>query len=56
MEAVQMMTITPARIMKVDHRKGSIAAGKDADLVIFDDDINIHATMVEGEMVYRAQS
>ena len=56
MEAVLMMTITPARIMKVDHRKGSIAAGKDADLVIFDDDINIHATMVEGEMVYRAQS
>jgi len=53
MEAVQMMTATPARIMKVDDRKGSIAVGKDADLVIFDDDINVHLTMVEGRIVYR---
>jgi len=52
-EAVRMMTTTPARIMKVDDRKGAIAAGKDADLVIFDDDINVRLTMVGGKIVYR---
>lgn len=56
MEAVQMMTATPARIMKVDDRKGSIAVGKDADLVIFDDDINVHLTMVEGRIVYKGEA
>lgn len=53
LEAVQMMTATPARIMKVDDRKGSIAVGKDADLVIFDDDINVRLTMIGGKIVYR---
>jgi len=52
MDAIRMMTITPARIMKIDNKKGSIAVGKDADLVIFDDDITIHTTIVEGEIVY----
>lgn len=52
-EAIRMMTTTPARIMKVDDRKGAIAAGKDADLVIFDDDINVRLTMVGGKIVYR---
>ncbi|SFP68491.1 N-acetylglucosamine-6-phosphate deacetylase [Caldicoprobacter faecalis] len=56
MEAVQMITATPARIMKVDDRKGSIAVGKDADLVIFDDDINVHLTMVEGRIVYKGEA
>ncbi len=56
MEAVQMMTVTPARIMKVDDRKGSIAVGKDADLVIFDDDINVHLTMVEGKIVHKGEA
>ncbi len=51
-EAISMITITPARIMNMDNKKGSIVVSKDADLVIFDDDINIHATMVEGKIVY----
>lgn len=54
-DAVRMMTTTPAKIMKIDDRKGSIVVGKDADLVIFDEDINIQTTMVEGEVVYSRQ-
>jgi N-acetylglucosamine-6-phosphate deacetylase len=50
-EAVKMMTLTPARIMKVDKQKGSITAGKDADIVIFDNDINIKTAIVKGEML-----
>lgn len=50
--AVRMMTLTPARMMKIEDSKGSIAAGKDADIVIFDDDINVSMTMVGGRVVY----
>ncbi|MBS1566322.1 MAG: N-acetylglucosamine-6-phosphate deacetylase [Bacteroidetes bacterium] len=52
-DAVRMMTSTPARIMGVSARKGSIARGKDADIVIFDKDINIALTIVNGNIVYK---
>lgn len=52
-DAVKMMTLTPARIMKVDHLTGSLAAGKLADIVIFDQDINVQMTMVKGKIVYK---
>lgn len=53
-DAVQMMSLTPARIMGVDHKTGSIAVGKDADLVIFDKSIGVKMTLVEGKVVYGA--
>lgn len=37
-EALKAITINPARITKLDNRVGSLKAGKDADLVIFDGD------------------
>jgi N-acetylglucosamine-6-phosphate deacetylase len=51
-EAVRMMTLTPARIMKIDKNKGSIAVGKDADILIFDEDINIQSTIIGGKILY----
>jgi N-acetylglucosamine-6-phosphate deacetylase len=51
-DAVRMMTSTPAAIMGVGDRKGSILAGKDADILIFDEDINIDHTIIGGEIVY----
>jgi N-acetylglucosamine-6-phosphate deacetylase len=51
-EAVRMMTLTPARIMKIHEHKGSVAIGKDADIVIFDKDINIQYAIVGGEILY----
>ena len=51
-EAVRMMTLTPARIMKIDKHKGSITAGKDGDMLIFDKDINIQTAIVKGEVLY----
>ena len=52
-ETIQMITSTPARIMGIDNKKGSLTKGKDADIVIFDKDINIQLTMVNGNIVYR---
>ncbi len=51
-EAVRMMTLTPARMMKIDQQKGSIQKNKDADFVIFDDNINVSYTILEGNVIY----
>ncbi|QHT71109.1 N-acetylglucosamine-6-phosphate deacetylase [Rhodocytophaga rosea] len=51
-EAIQMITSTPARIMGVEKNKGSLLPGKDADIVIFDDQITIDTTIVNGNIVY----
>ncbi|GAB3019047.1 N-acetylglucosamine-6-phosphate deacetylase [Niabella terrae] len=51
-DAIKMMTETPARIMGIDARKGSLATGKDADIVVFDPDINILKTFVKGRLIY----
>lgn len=52
LDAIRMASTTPARIMGVHGRKGSLAKGKDADIVIFDENINVGMTMVEGRIVY----
>lgn len=51
-DAVRMITTTPARIMKVSDKKGSLATGKDADILIFDEEINIKMTMIKGTVVH----
>lgn len=52
-DAVKMMTLTPARILKIDDQKGSIQKGKDADFVIFDNNIHVSHTILEGNVIYR---
>jgi N-acetylglucosamine-6-phosphate deacetylase len=52
MDAIKMMTSTPAAIMGVADKKGSLVAGKDADIVLFDSDINIHQTIIGGRVVH----
>lgn len=54
-DAVKMITSTPAAIMNVADRKGALVAGKDADIVIFDADINMDMVMVGGNLLYQAQ-
>jgi N-acetylglucosamine-6-phosphate deacetylase len=51
-DAITMMTATPAKIMGADDRKGSIELGKDADLVLFDEQINLCKTIIGGKVVY----
>jgi N-acetylglucosamine-6-phosphate deacetylase len=48
-EAIRMLTLTPARVIGVDHRIGSIEPGKDADLAIFDDDWRAWRVMIGGK-------
>ena len=52
LDAVRMITRTPARILEISDKKGSLTAGKDADVVIFDGNIRIEMTMIAGRIVY----
>lgn len=54
-EIVRSATETPARIMGCDERKGTIEVGKDADIVVFDEDVNIYHTIIGGELFYSRQ-
>lgn len=52
LHAVQMMTSTPARICKVDRSKGTLTVGKDADVVIFDENIQVKTTIINGRVIF----
>ena len=51
LHAVQMITSTPAQICKVDRYKGSLTARKDADVVIFDEQILVQTTIINGQII-----
>lgn len=51
-QAVKMMTANPVRMLNRNFKKGSIIKGYDADLVIFDDDINVKKVYVKGKAVF----
>ena len=51
-DAVRMITRNPAEAIGVGAHKGCLASGMDADIVLFDDNINVKLTMVEGTIVY----
>lgn len=53
MNAIKMITSTPARILNIENKKGSIEPGKDADIVIFNENINIESTIINGRVVYK---
>ena len=50
-EVVKSATQTPARLMRIDDRKGSLQEGYDADIVVFDKDIDIQHVLVFGKLV-----
>lgn len=51
-DAVHMATTNPAYLLGLTHRKGSIETGKDADLVVLTDQLDVCLTMREGKIVF----
>ncbi|MGI6084639.1 MAG: N-acetylglucosamine-6-phosphate deacetylase [Acetivibrionales bacterium] len=51
-ELIPLLTENPATVMNIIDRKGTISAGKDADIVILDDALNVVTTIVGGVVVY----
>ena len=50
-DAARMASETPARIMGVYDRKGSLQKGKDADIIVMDDELQIRAVWAMGKLV-----
>ena len=50
-DAVRMASETPAKIMVVYDRKGSLQKGQDADIIVMDEDLNIRAVWAMGKLV-----
>lgn len=50
-DAVKMASSTPAKVIGIDGKKGYIKENYDADLVLFDKDINIKKVMVNGKFI-----
>ena len=51
---VEMVTRTPAEELGIYEETGSLEEEKRADLTLFDDDLNIAATIVGGRLSYIA--
>ena len=49
--AVKMATLTPAEVCGYGKVKGKIENGYDADLIMFDDDINIKSVITNGKII-----
>ena len=54
-DVLPLLSENPARLMGIFDRKGSIEAGKDADLVVLDDAWQVRRTVVGGQTVFQAE-
>jgi N-acetylglucosamine-6-phosphate deacetylase len=52
-EAVRMASLNGAKVLNLENRKGILAAGKDADMVVLDEDFNVEMTILEGKIKYQ---
>ncbi len=53
-ECVNCATLNPATVLGLQDRKGSIEVGKDADLIITDENFEVQKTIIKGEIKYEA--
>ena len=51
-ELLAMVSINPARLLKIDNELGSIEKGKFADLIVLDKSLNLLNTFLHGKLVY----
>ena len=54
-EIFMMASLNPAKTIGIDDTKGQIGVGKNADIVLIDEQFNVGLTMVEGRIVYERQ-
>jgi len=54
-EAINMATLHPARLLGISHRKGTLSFGSDADLIILDHQLNLLQTYVGGDKAFSAK-
>ena len=53
-DAFEGVTIRSAKFLGIDDKVGSIEVGKDADIIITDNEFNVEKTIIKGEVKYEA--
>lgn len=51
-KAVEYASLNPAKVIRMDKQKGSLEVGKDADIIIFDEEVTIQKTIGKGRTIY----
>ncbi|MFC0525387.1 N-acetylglucosamine-6-phosphate deacetylase [Pontibacillus salicampi] len=54
-DVIQMASTNPAKELGIENEKGSIAIGKDADLVVLDEQNEVYMTIIAGEIAYQRE-
>lgn len=54
-DAIEMASVNPAKQLNIYERKGSIAVGKDADIVILDKDMDVYMTLCRGGLSFKRE-
>jgi len=50
-QAVEMASLTPAKVLNIDDRKGSLEKGKDADIAVMDKNCDVKLTIIGGKIL-----
>ncbi|GAB6282011.1 MAG: N-acetylglucosamine-6-phosphate deacetylase [Ignavibacterium sp.] len=51
-DAVRMASLNAAKVLNIEHKKGILAVGKDADVVVLDKNFQVQMTIKNGKLVY----
>jgi N-acetylglucosamine-6-phosphate deacetylase len=51
-EAVRMASLNALKVINLDHKKGILAVGKDADIVVLNEDYEVELTILNGIITY----
>jgi N-acetylglucosamine-6-phosphate deacetylase len=54
-DAIDMASVNPAKQLNIYDRKGSIAVGKDADIVILDEKMEVYMTFCHGALAFHRE-
>ncbi len=52
-DAFRMASLNGAKVLNVENKKGILAAGKDGDIVVLNDDYEVELTIMKGKIVYQ---
>ena len=52
-DTIKMATLNPARVLRIDTERGILFPGLKGDVVVFDENIKILMTVVEGKIIYK---
>ena len=53
-EAINLASLNPAKSINMDKTKGSLDINKDADIALFDEDMNCYMSISQGEIIFNS--